>query len=66
MSNKKKRVNRRFVSVEKLQQIFASVISEIADGSDSLCVGKGRNGIVIYVENRGTVNLTFNEKGGSK
>lgn len=66
MSNKNKRVNRRNVSVEKLQEIFAKVITEIADGSESLCVGKRSKGIVIYVENRGTLNLTYNEEGGKK
>lgn len=66
MSNKNKSANRRYVSVEKLQQLFAKVITEIADGSDALCVGKGSKGIVIYVENRGTLNLTYNEEGGRK
>jgi hypothetical protein len=64
MSNKNNRADRRYVSVEKLQEIFAKVITEIADGSDSLCVGKESKGIVIYVENRGTLNLTYSEKGG--
>lgn len=66
MSNKNKSANRRYVSVEKLQEIFSKIISEIADGSDSLCVSKKNRGIVIHVENHGTLNLTYNEEGGQK
>ena len=66
MKNKNKHSNRRDVSVEKLQEIFAKLITEIADGSDSLCVGKGSKGLVIYVHDRGTLNLTYNEEGGGK
>lgn len=66
MSNKKKRADRRNVSVEKLQKFLSNFIVEIAEGAESLPVRKGDNGLVIYIENHGTLNLFFNEKGGSK
>lgn len=66
MSNKNKRADRRNVSVEKLQEMFAKVITEIAQGSDSLSARKGSKGIVIYVENHGVLNLTYSEKGGRR
>lgn len=66
MSNKKNRADRRNVSVEKLQKFLSNFIVEIAEGAESLPVRKGDNGLVIYIENHGTLNLFFNEKGGSK
>lgn len=66
MSNKNKRADRRNVSVEKLQEFLSKFIFEIAEGAKSLPVRKGNNGLVIYIENHGTLNLTFNEKGGKE
>jgi hypothetical protein len=66
MSNKNKRADRRNVSVEKLQKFFSNFIFEIAEGAESLPVRKGNNGLVIYIEDHGTLNFTFNEKGGQK
>lgn len=66
MGNKNKRANRRNVSVEKLQEFLSKFILEIAEGAESLPVRKGNNGLVIYIENHGTLNLTFNEKGGKE
>lgn len=66
MSNKNKRTDRRNVSVEKLQEFLSKFILEIAEGAESLPVRMGNNGLVIYIENHGTLNLTLNEKGGRK
>lgn len=66
MSNKNKRADRRNVSVEKLQKYFFNVLSEMANGSGSLSVREGSKGIVIYVENGGTLNFSYNEEGGQK
>lgn len=66
MSNKKNRADRRNVSVEKLQKLLANFIVEIAEGAESLPVRKGAKGLVIYIENHGTLNFTLDEKGGSK
>lgn len=66
MSNKNKRADRRNVSVEKLQKFLSNFILEIAEGAESLPVRKGNNGLVIYIENHGTLNLTLNEEGGKK
>ena len=48
----------RYVSAEKVQELFAQLGIE-------LCAGRKRidKSISIYV-NGGTVNITFNEKGG--
>lgn len=66
MNSKNKRADKRNVSVEKLQKLFSKLLLEIAEGSDSLPVRKGTKGFTIYVENHGTLNFTFNEKGGLK
>jgi len=66
MSNKKKCADRRNVSVDKLQKLFSKLLLEVAGDSESLPVRKGTKGFTIYVENHGTLNFTFNEKGGLK
>lgn len=64
MKNQKQRVNRRFISVEKLQSVLSNLCTELASGSENMRVGRTDNAIVIYA-NGGTVNISFNEKGGS-
>lgn len=55
----------RYVSVEKLQQVLAELGTEITTGKQRVRVGRMDNAIIIYA-NGGTVNITFNEKGGVK
>lgn len=66
MSNKRKCADRRNVSVEKLQRLLSDFLLEIAEGAESLPVRKGAKGLVIYIENHGTLNFTLDEKGGQK
>lgn len=65
MSNKNKRANGRYISVEKLQKALSNICLEVAEGNERLRVNKSHRGIVIYA-NGGTVNITFNEKGGQQ
>lgn len=65
MKNQKQRANRRNVSVEKLQKLFMKLCTELASGQKSMPIGCTDNAIIIYA-NGGTVNITFNEKGGAQ
>lgn len=58
-------VNGRFVSVEKIQQMFANLGFELCSGHQHIRAKLGENSIVFYT-NGGTVNISFNEKGGKK
>lgn len=55
----------RYVSAEKLQQVLTELGAEITTGKERVRVGRMDNAIIIYA-NGGTVNITFNEKGGAK
>lgn len=55
--------NGRYISVEKLQQALSNICLEVAEGNERLRVNKSHRGIVIHA-NGGTVNITFNGKGG--
>ena len=53
----------RYVSAEKLQQVFAQLGIELCAGRKRIRATQSEKSISIYV-NGGTVNITFNEKGG--
>lgn len=55
----------RYVSAEKIQQVLTELGTDITTGKERIRVGRMDNAIIIYA-NGGTVNITFNEKGGSK
>ena len=53
----------RYVSAEKVQELFARLGIELCSGRKRIRTARSENSISIYV-NGGTVNITFNEKGG--
>ena len=63
MRNQKKRVNRREISVEKLQKVLSNFCLELASGQESIAVGRTKNVIVIYADG-GTMNISFGKEGG--
>lgn len=63
MKNQKQRAGGRYVSAEKVQEMFANLGIELCSGRKRIRASRSENSIAIYV-NGGTVNITFNEKGG--
>lgn len=63
MSKQKQSARERYVSAEKLQQVFAQLGIELCAGRKQIRTTQSKRSISIYV-NGGTVNITFNEKGG--
>ena len=63
MSKQKQSARERYVSAEKLQQVFAQLGIELCAGRKRIRATQSERSISIYV-NGGTVNITFNEKGG--
>ena len=53
----------RYVSAEKVQELIAQLGIELCSGRKRIRAAHSENSISIYV-NGGTVNITFNEKGG--
>ena len=53
----------RYVSAEKVQELFAQLGIELCAGRKRIRAARSDKSISIYV-NAGTVNITFNEKGG--
>ena len=53
----------RYVSAEKVQELFAQLGIELCAGRKRIRAARNDKSISIYV-NGGTVNITFNEKGG--
>lgn len=53
----------RYVSAEKVQELFAQLGVELCAGRKRIRAARSDKSISIYV-NGGTVNITFNEKGG--
>ena len=53
----------RYVSAEKVQELFAQLGVELCAGRKRIRAARSDKSISIYV-NGGTVNTTFNEKGG--
>ena len=52
-----------YVSAEKVQELFAQLGVELCAGRKRIRAARSDKSISIYV-NGGTVNITFNEKGG--
>ncbi|GAA6336890.1 hypothetical protein DWZ75_03785 [Bacteroides stercoris] len=63
MTKQSQRVRGRYVSAEKVQELFARLGIELCSGRKRIRTARSENSISIYV-NGGTVNITFNEKGG--
>lgn len=63
MSKQKQSARERYVSAEKIQQVFAQLGIELCAGRKLIRATQSKRSISIYV-NGGTVNITFNEKGG--
>lgn len=51
------------MSADKIRQLFADLGLELCSGRKRIRATRSDKSISIYV-NRGTVNITFNEKGG--
>lgn len=64
MKKENQRAHGRYVSVDKIQQMLVKLGAELCDGRKRAHVAKEGNTILIYT-NGGSVNITFNEKGGS-
>lgn len=64
MRNQKKSDRGRYVSAEKVQQMFADLGIELCSGRKRIRAARSEKSIIIYA-NGGTVNISFNEKGGS-
>ena len=64
-SMKKQNQNARghYVSAEKVQELFAQLGIELCAGRKRIRAAHSEKSISIYL-NGGTVNITFNEKGG--
>lgn len=64
MKKNSQRAGGRYVSAEKIQEMFAKLGIELCSGRKRIRASRDENAIVIHV-NGGTVNITFNEKGGN-
>ena len=53
----------RYVSADKVREIFANLSIELCSGRKRIRATRSDKSISIYV-NGGTVNITFNKKGG--
>lgn len=65
MKNQNSSERGRYVSAEKVQNLFAKLGIELCSGRKRIRVARSEKSISIYV-NGGTVNITFNEEGGQK
>ncbi len=65
MKKNSKSASGRYVTVEKLQKVLSDLGAEITTGKQRVRVGRMNNSIIIYTTG-GTVNITFNEKGGTE
>lgn len=63
MTKKSKSASGRYVTAGKLQKVLSDLGAEITTGKERVRVGRMDNTIIIYTTG-GTVNITFNEKGG--
>ena len=63
MTKQSQSIRGRYVSGEKVQELFARLGIELCSGRKRIRTAHSENSISIYV-NGGTVNITFNEKGG--
>lgn len=65
MKNQNQRARGRYVSVEKIQQALANLSLELCSGRKRIRATRSEKSIIIYA-NGGTVNISFNERGGTK
>lgn len=65
MKKKNQSSRGRYVSAEKVQSTLNQLGVELSSGRKRVRVGRTDNSIIIYA-NGGTVNITFNGKGGAK
>lgn len=63
MKKQNQRARGRYVSAEKVQNLFTQLGIELCSGRKRIRAVRSDKSIAIYV-NGGTVNITFNEKGG--
>lgn len=63
MKKKNYSAHGRYVSAEKVQKTLNQLGVELSSGRKRVRVGRTENSIIIYA-NGGTVNITFNGKGG--
>lgn len=63
MKKQSQSARERYVSAKKIQQAFAQLGIELCAGRKRIRATQSEKSISIYV-NGGTVNITFNEKGG--
>ncbi len=63
MTKKSKSASGRYVTADKLQKVLSDLGAEITTGKQRVRVGRMDNALIIYTTG-GTVNITFNEKGG--
>lgn len=65
MKNQNRRARGRYVSAEKVQQMFTNLGIELCSGRKRIRATRSEKSIIIYA-NGGTVNISFNEEGGPK
>lgn len=65
MKNQNLSARGRYLSAEKIQQMFANLGIELCSGRKRIRAARGEKSIIIY-SNGGTVNISFNEKGGKQ
>lgn len=65
MKNQTPSARGRYVSAQKVQQMFADLGIELCSGRKRIRAARNEKSIIIYA-NGGTVNISFNEKGGIK
>jgi len=63
MKKKNQSAHGRYVSAKKLQSVLNQLGEELASGRKRMRVDRTDNAIIIYA-NGGTVNISFNGKGG--
>lgn len=63
MKNRNSSERGRYVSAEKIQELFAQLGIELCAGRKRIRAARSEKSISIYV-NGGTVNISFNEEGG--
>ncbi len=65
MKKKNQSVHGRYVSAKKVQSVLNQLGVELSSGRKRMRVGRTENALIIYA-NGGTVNITFNGKGGAQ
>lgn len=65
MKNQNQRARGRYVSAQKVQQMFANLGIELCSGRKRIRAARSEKSIIIY-SNGGTVNISFSEKGGKQ